>query len=167
MKQLVTVAAIMSVIACNQTTTETKGTKANTINAAPDSIQLVINAALDYHTNAINKYDLHACGELFTDDASVIEYGPAVKRLSGRKEIDSSTAQELEYFKQMKGTFDMKWETHSLRVNDSMAYQDATVSYTMNTPDSTPVKASADAYMAWKKTGAAQWKVHSFVVYPR
>lgn len=167
MRQLLSVAAIISVIACNQAKTENKETKAVTNNAALDSIQLAINAALDYHTSAINKYDLAACGELFIDDANVIEYGPPLKRLSGRKEIDSLSALELDYFKQMKGSFEMKWETHSLRLNNDIAYQDATVSYTMNVPDSTPVKASADVYMAWKKTNAAQWKVHTFVVYPR
>ena len=54
MRQLLSVAAIISVIACNQAKTENKETKAVTNNAALDSIQLAINAALDYHTSAIN-----------------------------------------------------------------------------------------------------------------
>lgn len=166
MKQLLFFAVIISVIACNQNKTESKEARISSTNPALDSVQTAINAALDHHTDAINKYDLAACGELFTDDANVIEYGPPLKRLSGQKEIDSSSALELEYFRQIKGSFEIKWKTHSLRVNGNMAYHDATVSYTMNVPDSIPVKAAADSYMAWKKTNGGQWKVHTFILYP-
>ena len=167
MKFLLFIAAIISVIGCNQQKTESKEKKTEIANPTLDSVQSFINAALDYHTAASNNYDLKACWEMFTDDANVIEYITPVKRLIGKKEIDSSTALELEYFKQVKASFEVKWETHSLRINNDFAYQDATVNYTMNMPDSTPVKVSADTYLAWKKTGSNQWKVHTFVLYPR
>lgn len=163
MKQLLFIAAIISVIACNQNKAETNSSSST---PALDSVQSAINAELDFHSNAINKYDLAGCGAMFTNDANVIEYGPVLKKLSGRREIDSSTAPELDYFKEMKASFEIKWETHSLRLSGDMAYHDASVNYTINVPDSTAVKASADTYMAWKKTGANQWKVQTFVLYP-
>jgi ketosteroid isomerase-like protein len=132
-----------------------------------DSVQSAINTVLDHHTNAINKYDLAGCGEMFTEDANIIEYGAAVKKLSGKKEIDSSNAPELDYFRQMKASFEIKWETHSLRLSGDMAYHDASLNYTLNVPDSIPMKASGNTYMAWKKVGTNQWKVQTFVFYPR
>lgn len=162
MKQLLCIAAIISVIACNQNKAETNSSS----DPALDSVRTAINAELDGHTIAINKYDVAGSGAMFTDDANLIEYGPVLKKLSGRNEIDSSIAPELDYFKQMKASFEIKWETHSLRLSGDMAYHDASVNYTINVPDSTAVKASADTYMAWKKTGANQWKVQTFVLYP-
>ena len=93
MKQLLSIfAIIITIMACNQTKSEAIESKTATKNPALDSAQSAINAALDYHTTASNNYDLKACGEMFTDDATVIEYLETVKKLNGRAEIDSSVA---------------------------------------------------------------------------
>jgi ketosteroid isomerase-like protein len=161
MKQLLFIATLISVIACNQN----KEVKAEAGNPALDSVQSAINAVLDYHTVASNNYDAKACTEMFTDDASVIEYGQEIKRMVGHNQIESSIALECEAFKKDTVKFDVKWNTNSLRVVNDMAYQDASVAFTINTPHNAPVNASAEAFMAWKKTGANQWKVHTLILY--
>lgn len=165
MKKLLFIAAIISVIACNQNKTESKEAKISTANTALDSVQTAINAVLDYHTVASNNYDAKACTEMFTDDASVIEYGQETKRMVGHNQIESSIALECEAFKKDSVKFGVKWNTNSLRVVNDMAYHDASVAFTINTPRNAPVNASADAFMAWKKIGSNQWKVHTLILY--
>jgi len=116
MKQLLFIAAIISVIACNQNKTEPKEPKISTSNPALDSVQNAINSVLDYHTVASNNYDAKACTEMFTDDASVIEYGTEIKRMIGQNQIESSIALECEAFKKDTVKFNVKWNTHSLGV---------------------------------------------------
>lgn len=165
MKQLLLIVAIISVIACNQTKTENKEVKTSGSSPALDSVRSAINAALDYHTAASNSYDLKACGELFTDDASVIEYLETVKKINGKAEIDSSIALELAEFKKANIKFDVKWATNSLRLTGDKAYHDASIAYTITSPGSEPVKVSAEAMMVWKKTGPVKWQVHTFILY--
>lgn len=165
MKQLLFIAAIISVIACNQHKTDSKESNILSANPALDSVQSVINAALDYHTAASNNYDLKACGEMFTDDATVIEYMETVKKMNGRVEIDSVVALELTEFKKTNMKFDVKWNTHSLRLAGDKAYHDASVTYTINSPGAEPMKVSAEAMIVWKKTGVNKWQAHTVVLY--
>lgn len=165
MKKGISAVVIIFFIACSQYKSENKEVKTPAANPALDSVQSAINAALDYHTAASNNYDLKACGELFTDDASVIEYTEPVKKLNGKAEIDSSIAQELVEFKKANMKFDVEWTTHSLRLAGDKAYHDATVAYTINSPGAEPTRVSAESIMVWKKTGPGKWLVHTLILY--
>lgn len=150
---------IVIIISCGRNETNKKG------DTALDSVQAAINEALDYHTAASNSYDLKACMEMFTDDASVIEYLETVKKLNGKAEIDSSVALELVEFKKANMKFDVKWKTNSLRLAGDKAYHDASVAYTITSTGADPVKVSAETMMVWKKAASGKWQVQTFILY--
>ena len=160
MKQILLLVAIISFIACNQ---NTQSKETNTSNAAVDSVQTIINTKLANQSSFINTYDAEGCSTLFADDATVVEYLPEAKIMSGRKQIDSTLAAECEMFRQQKAVFDIKWTTNSLRVNGDMAYYDAKVTYSMKMPGVGTINNEEDAMMAWKKTAAGEWRVHVMV----
>jgi ketosteroid isomerase-like protein len=164
MKQLLFIVLIISVVACNQAQSGAKETPIAS-NPSLDSVQTAINAALDHHSVASNNYDVKACGELFTDDASYINYGAEEIHITGRKQIDSLLVIECGMFKKQQTKFDVKWKTHSLRLSNGAAYQDASVTYTIKSPGREPIDAAADALIAWKKTGTNEWKAHSLIFY--
>jgi ketosteroid isomerase-like protein len=157
MKQLFSMAMIITAISCNQKSKETATSAFN----APDSVQKAIQAKLDHQTESINKYDAAGCSEFFTDYAIVVEYLPEVNIINGRKEIDSTLKEECDMFRQQKAIFDIKWETNSLRLAGDMVYHDASVVYTMTAEKSEPVKVSEDALIAWKKIRPGEWRVHT------
>lgn len=162
MKRLLIFALAFIVISCNQTQSEKKDVSNNPM---LDSLQQLINIALDQHTLASNNYDVKGCGELFTDDASYINYGSEEVHITGRKSIDSLLTIECGIFKQQQTKFDIKWTTHSLRLSNGIAYHDASVEYTIKTPEQQPMNAAADALIAWKKAGDNNWRIHTLAFY--
>lgn len=161
MKQLLFIAVIISVIACNQNKTERKETKSETINPALDSARAGIEKALAAHIAADLKGDALAGAAVFDDDGVMIEDGKSP--VIGRAGLDSSEVENFKIFKvsELSHTID------GLSLQGDKAFQLGTVKgkFIMNTDNS--ILDVNSKYMAtWKKQKDGSWRIHYFVYYP-
>jgi len=162
MKQLLLLAAIISLTACNQNkTSENKGVKAETTSPALDSVRTAIVKAWADHVTADIKGDAIAGAAIFDDEGTMVEYG--APPVIGRAALDSA---EVNNFK----TFKVSELTHTidgLSVQGDKAFQLGTVKgkFIMNADQS--VMDVNSKYMAsWKKQKDGSWRIHYFVYYP-
>jgi len=161
MKQLLFFAAIISIIACNQTQTEPKESKTESSNPALDSAHAGVEKAWAAHTVDEIKGDAIAAMKIFEDSAVFIEHGSPI--LSGRAALDNF---ETELFKQVK-VLSANHTIEGLSLQGNIAYQLGLAKIKL--------KANADGkesdlnahYMAtWRKQSDGSWRILYFVYYP-
>lgn len=162
MKQLLFIAAMISVIACNQNkTSENKEQKAETSNPALDSARAGIEKALAAHIDADLKGDAIAAMKVFEDSATYLEYGAPT--LIGRTALDNY---EIEMFKQVQA-LDVKHEIEGLTLHGNVAYQLGKLYVKIKTKTDGQEAEINGRYMAtWRKQSDGSWRILYFVYYP-
>lgn len=161
MRQLLFIAAIISVIACNQNKTENKETKTEVTNPALDSARNGIEKALAAHIDADLKGDALAATQVFEDSATYLEYGSPT--LIGRAALDNY---EIELFKQVQA-LDVKHEIEGLTLHGNVAYQLGKLYLKIKTRSDGQESEINGRYMAtWRKQSDGSWRILYFVYYP-
>lgn len=161
MKQLLFIAAIISVIACNQNKTENKEVKAETTNPALDSARAGIEKALAAHCAADVKGDAIAAMQVFEDSAVYIEYGSPM--IVGRTALDNY---EIELFKQVKA-LSANHTIEGLTLHGNIAYQLGLGKIRLVTNADGKESEINFRYMAtWRKQTDGSWRILYFVYYP-
>lgn len=161
MKQLLFIAAIISVIACNQNNTENKEVKTEAINPALDSARAGIEKAWAAHIAADLKGDALAGAAVFDDAGVMIEDGKAP--VTGRTALDSV---EIENFKIFKVS-EIVHTIDGLGLQGDKAFQLGTVKgkFIMNA-DKSVIDVNSKYMASWKKQNDGSWRIHYFVYYP-
>jgi ketosteroid isomerase-like protein len=161
MKKLLFIAAIISVIACNQINTEGKELKTEVSNPALDSARAGIEKALAAHITADLKGDALAGAAVFDDAGIMIEDGKPP--IIGRAALDSSEVENFKIFKvsELAHTID------GLSLQGDKAFQLGTVKgkFIMNA-DNFVMDVNSKYMATWKKQKDGSWRIHYFVYYP-
>lgn len=161
MKQLLFIAAIISVIACNQNKKESKEITAKTTNLALDSARIGIEKAWAAHTEEEIKGNAIAAMKLFEDSAVFIEYGSPI--LTGRAALDNF---EIELFKKVK-VLSADHTIEGLSVQGNIAYQLGLAKIKLKAnADGSESDLSARYMATWRKQNDGSWRILYFVYYP-
>ena len=161
MKQLLFIAALISVIACNQNKTEGKELKTPMPDPALDSARTGIEQAWAAHTVEEIKGNAIAAMKLFEDSAVFIEHGSPM--LIGRTALDNF---EIELFKQVK-VLNATHTIEGLSLQGNIAYQLglAKINLKANT-DGSESELNAHYMATWRKQNDESWRILYFVYYP-
>lgn len=161
MKQLLFIAAIISVIACNQDNTKPEETKPASSDTALDSARAGIEKALAAHIAADLRGDAIAAMQVFEDSATYLEYGAPT--LIGREALDNY---EIELFKQIQA-LSVKHEIEGLTLHGNVAYQLGKLIIKFKSRSDGQESEISGRYMAnWRKQSDGSWRILYFVYYP-
>lgn len=161
MKQLLYIAAIISVIACNQSKTESKESKVESTNPALDSARTGIEKAWAAHTDEEIKGDAIAAMKVFEDSAVFIQHGSPM--LTGRTELDNF---EIDLFKQAK-VISASHTIEGLSTQGNIAYQLGLAKIKLKSnADESEIDLNPRYMATWRKQNDGSWRIVYFVYYP-
>lgn len=128
-----------------------------------DRVRATLDSTLRADTEAMNRYNWKASAALFTDDGTYAAPGSGVFQ-HGRAVLDSVMEAVVAGHRKDSLQADIQWETESLVVKDSTAYQVLRQVYSVRPGSREPFRGTAHFVLVWKKR--PHWRVHTLMTFP-